>query len=75
MNTKRSSALAITQMVANGTLPKKRDMGTHVGITGNPVDGLFFYGPFTTSEEAIEWAERNHDGQDWWIAPLASKEE
>lgn len=46
-------------------------MGMHIVITGNPVDGLFFYGPFKTSEDAVVWAERNQDGVEWWIAPLA----
>jgi hypothetical protein len=50
-------------------------MGRHIVITGNPVDGLFFYGPFATADEASDWAETNHDGQDWWIAPLASQEQ
>jgi len=39
-------------------------------ITGNPVDGLFFYGPFPNSDEASHWAGVEHDGQDWWITEL-----
>lgn len=39
-------------------------------ITGNPVDGFFFYGPFAVAPDAIEWAERNHSDQEWWSAPL-----
>lgn len=49
-------------------------MGMHIVITGNPVDGLFFYGPFATADEATEWAEVQQDGMEWWIAPLASQE-
>lgn len=44
-------------------------------ITGNPVDGFFYYGPFDNAGAAIEWAERNQDGQDWWIAPLANPQQ
>ena len=43
----------------------------HIIVTGNPVDGLNFIGPFPNSASAIERAD--HDGRldaDWWIAPL-----
>ena len=53
---------------------KKEMYGLHIVITGNPVDGLFFDGPFKTGEEAMEWADINQQGQDWWIAPLAGKD-
>lgn len=39
-------------------------------ITGNPVDGFFFYGPFDSAEAAISWAEVEHQGQSWWVAPM-----
>lgn len=39
-------------------------------ITGNPVDGIFVYGPFDSTEEATEWCEENQDGQDWWLTEL-----
>ena len=43
-------------------------------ITGNPVDGLIFYGPFTEDSDpdldAAGWAEANLPGADWWVAPL-----
>lgn len=39
-------------------------------ITGNPPMGLFFYGPFNTADKAHEWAEANHDGQDWWVSRM-----
>lgn len=39
-------------------------------VKGNPVDGLYFIGPFDTHDEAVEHAE-NGDG-DWWIADLDS---
>lgn len=43
-------------------------------VTGNPVDGLFFYGPFDDSDQATSWAERNHPDDDWWLAPLVNPE-
>jgi hypothetical protein len=42
--------------------------GIHILIVGNPVDGLTFYGPFATADEANAAGERVQD--DWWIAPL-----
>ena len=47
----------------------------YVVITGNPVDGLFFYGPFDSYDEATAYAERNHDGDDWWATKLQQPEE
>ena len=47
----------------------------HVIVTGNPVDGLNFIGPFPNSASAIESAD--NDGRldaDWWIAPLERPE-
>lgn len=43
-------------------------------ITGNPVDGFAYHGPFESEEEAQEWAE-NECQDDWWVAPLASPSE
>ena len=45
-------------------------MGLSIVITGNPVDGLFFYGPFKTAEDANEWADAEQSDQEWWVAPL-----
>jgi hypothetical protein len=47
-------------------------MGMHVVLVGNPVDGLTIYGPFTTGEDANDWADSNVKNEDWWAAPLAS---
>jgi len=41
-------------------------------VSGNPVDGLCFHGPFDTSDEATEWAE-GYIGEDWWIAALEKR--
>lgn len=40
-------------------------------ITGNPVDGLEFFGPFDEAEEATEFAEINAEA-DWWVAEVRS---
>lgn len=43
--------------------------GMHILITGNPVDGFEYFGPFKTGDDAIAYAETaRFDG--WWIAPL-----
>lgn len=39
-------------------------------ITGNPIDGIFLYGPFPTAEAATRWAEREQGGESWWVAPI-----
>lgn len=42
----------------------------HILITGNPVEGLCFTGPFTSHDEAVKHGEEI--GGDWWVAPLHS---
>jgi hypothetical protein len=44
-------------------------------ITGNPVDGFKYHGPFDTPDSAIDYEEHVLDeGVDWWIAPLVTPE-
>jgi len=38
-------------------------------ISGNPVDGLRFAGPFDDYDVAVEWAT-DHLGFGWYIADL-----
>lgn len=38
-------------------------------ITGNPVDGFTYYGPFSDHDEASSLADRC-DHSDWWICEL-----
>jgi hypothetical protein len=45
-------------------------MGTHIVVTGNPVDGFTFYGVFKTAEDANDWAELRLNGKEWWVAAL-----
>jgi hypothetical protein len=40
-------------------------------VTGNPIDGLQFYGPFDTLQDAIAFANTDpHMPDEWWTAPL-----
>lgn len=50
-------------------------MGLHILVVGNPVDGLKFYGPFATRDEANEWGDTISREFDWWVAPLAESPE
>ena len=46
----------------------------HVIVTGNPIDGLYFYGPYMTAQEAADDCERHLHGNnagEYWIATLA----
>jgi hypothetical protein len=40
-------------------------------ITGDPVDGFDYTGPFDSAEKATEWAEEHCD-PDWWVADIFS---
>lgn len=40
----------------------------YLAVFGNPMDGLTFYGPFESVEDAQDFCE-GEDG-DWWIAGL-----
>lgn len=46
----------------------------HIIIAGDPVGGLFFYGPFDTAVEAVE-AAHNSGLDDWWVAEVRDPEE
>jgi hypothetical protein len=39
----------------------------YIIITGNPVDGFSFQGPFSSRDDAIEHAERGKVDADWWV--------
>lgn len=43
----------------------------YIVITGNPVNGLHFNGPFESSVKAMDWGSDQMEGiDDWWIAKL-----
>jgi hypothetical protein len=46
-------------------------MDKFIIITGGPVDGSTYHGPFDTADEAIEWADHSAAITDcWWVAEL-----
>jgi hypothetical protein len=49
-------------------------MGLCVVLVGNIVDGFRVFGPFKTTDHALEWTESAGGLMDWAIAPLESKE-
>ena len=42
----------------------------HLLVTGNPVDGLQFIGPFQHPEDANFYAEMFLNKDEWWVAKL-----
>src|SRR5262245_19657920 len=44
-------------------------MSKWIVVTGNPVNGFTFTGPFDDSDAAAEWAE-SLSGEDWWVAEI-----
>lgn len=45
-------------------------------VTGNPVDGFQFVGPFEDSDDAVRYAEdEEHRDTEWWLGDLESPEE
>lgn len=44
-------------------------MEKYIAISGNPLDGCVFHGPFDSMKEVQKWAGEHLAG-DWWIAPL-----
>ncbi len=47
----------------------------YILITGNPVDGFHFVGPFLEINDANEHAEIFYKNNEWWIAHLKKPEE
>lgn len=43
-------------------------MTQHLIVTGNPVDGLTFHGPFDDPEAAASFGEETH--AEWWLTTL-----
>jgi hypothetical protein len=44
-------------------------------ITGNPMSGFTYYGPFANRAVAHAWANDILGANDWWIAPLSDMDE
>ncbi len=48
-------------------------MGMHIVIIGNPIDGFSIIGPFSTFDEAVEWASTDlASNEPWWAMKLES---
>ncbi len=49
-------------------------MTKYIIVTGNPVDGLEFIGPFDTDTEACEFGNGDaymaDHGGDWWVSSM-----
>lgn len=45
-------------------------MNKWIVITGNPVDGCNYIGPFDSREAAEDYIY--HDSSDWWVVELQS---
>jgi hypothetical protein len=49
----------------------KGDKMKYIILSGNPVEGYEFYGPFDTQESALKYADNNLDyGREWCFANL-----
>ena len=55
--------------------PVDLDMGMHVVLLGNIVDGIRIFGPFRTGSEAWDWADTTIEDDEWVIAPLRARME
>ena len=45
-------------------------MNRYLVLIGNVIDGVEFFGPFDTHEDALEYASRHHGGAEWHIGTL-----
>jgi hypothetical protein len=43
-------------------------------ITGDPVEGFEYHGPFISHEEAAIYGERHYSDGYWWTTPLENKD-
>lgn len=43
-------------------------------VSGNPINGYKYDGPFDSEDEAIEWAVDAIDNPYWWTAPMTRPE-
>lgn len=63
------SADEVSLDLSDGSVVVTCNPTPHVVISGNPVDGFAYYGPFEDSQTAIASAETITEA-DWWIAEL-----
>lgn len=41
-------------------------------VTGNPIDGFEFFGLFEKETDGIDWASKQFDDRDWWLASVTT---
>lgn len=51
-------------------------IGPHIIVTGNPIEGFNFIGPFPSVQDAATHGNSDADipPADWWVAPLEAPE-
>lgn len=47
-------------------------MSAWIIVSGNPVSGLHFHGPFASEQEAEDWGELHAPQDEFWVAPLGT---
>lgn len=54
------------------TMAPETNITGHVVLVGDPVDGIFIYGPFMCPEDAIDWAEHDRCSktETWWVTEI-----
>ncbi len=62
---------SLARQVTRGLVDSLPMVGGLVGgIVGTPADGFYFHGPFDTSDDAIQWAEKRIKTDAWSISEL-----
>lgn len=57
-------------------LPYSNDADeTHVVVSGSPIDGITLWGPFPSTPDATEFAERELGHDNWWVTKLSHPKE
>jgi hypothetical protein len=47
----------------------------YILITGDPVEGFEYHGPFTDEHEAISYGEKHFPDSYWWDVELEDKDD
>ena len=50
--------------------PMRQVMVTsYIVVSGNPINGFFYFGPFIDADAALAWA-KDAVGEAWWVTKL-----
>lgn len=44
-------------------------------VTGDPISGFQFFGPFPCETDAVDWADRQFNDREWWVAVVSNPTE